>query len=230
GPDETPRLPSEAVCGSCHDVEDPTLCTDCHLAGSDGRLIQHFDGDRLTPPQQLRPADHDESWAMTHGSRIAADATPCFVCHQERECVGCHTDGNFASSPHPPGFLSIHGPAARSMQTECSSCHSAQNFCADCHLDVGVSDIERTLGAGLPSHHPPGWVSEAGGRHAAEAQFNIMACATCHQEDTCAQCHVEVNPHGAEFYERCGRLLRTSPSLCAQCHESNETSLSLRCR
>jgi hypothetical protein len=62
------------------------------------------------------------------------------------------------------------------------------------------------------------WVGLGGGRHVLEAEQNLTACASCHAESDCAACHRTENPHGEEFFDRCGALRDANPGLCQRCH------------
>lgn len=215
-------LPDETVCAGCHATEVASDCAFCHTTEDDGRLTTHLPGNRLVAPQVLRPRNHDSAWPTAHGVEAQLNTSECLSCHLENDCMGCHQATLGAVVSHPPGFRSHHGVDARRGGTDCTSCHMSTGFCVDCHVDTRVAD-----GAAHPDpqrgrFHASAWVESAGGEHARAAQLNMMECASCHQESTCAACHVDVNPHGADFIGRCRELWERRPNMCARCHAPDQ--------
>jgi hypothetical protein len=109
--------------------------------------------------------------------------------------------------------------------------------------------------AGRGRFHPPKSVWTDGQRtpshHAWEAQRNLNACVSCHQERDCLSCHAtrgvggrgawppnpnrepplgrNVNPHPAGFAARCRQALRQNARPCLTCHAATDPEL-LKCR
>jgi hypothetical protein len=63
--------------------------------------------------------------------------------------------------------------------------------------------------------------------HSFQARRNIRACASCHREESCLECHstdmsrtANVNPHGIGFADsmRCQALSARNRRACLKCH------------
>ena len=178
------NLPDMATCNTCHNnVKATNACENCHT-------------DFVT----LLPADHKRSDFMrSHRDevRLGAMTTSCQTCHGESFCQQCHQSAGLKAfrpkdlrveprpktstkdSPkrmilqnvHELNYRFTHGIDARSKQTECGSCHSAETFCAQCHQAGG----NVTQGTFKPkSHGVPGFTTigrgTGGGLHAEEAR------------------------------------------------------------
>ena len=226
-------------------------CRTCHLAEPSGLLKTTFASGKLSPPPWLHDAGHGPDFIERH-KRIAGDDSQfCANCHQERFCVGCH-DGNVRPRQvHPNDFISQHPIAARQNSPRCTSCHQQQSFCLSCHQRAGVSLSGPVANfANRGRFHPPKslWTDgpRSGSHHAWEAQRNLNACVSCHQERDCALCHATrsvggrgsmvpaspgqgVNPHPTGFLQRCRQALRQNARPCLTCHDSNDSDLS-KCR
>lgn len=216
-------LPAEAVCLHCHQREGTQLaCAGCHPNREDGRIETSFPGNAQLQPQQLRPTNHDAGWDYAHAASAGADPSSCFACHRESDCLSCHQPVLGIDTIHPPGFRTHHSMDARRQSTSCAACHEPSSFCVDCHIDAGVHDVSQTGSLLGGRFHGSGWVESNGGEHGTVAQHDLLECASCHQESTCAQCHVDVNPHGSGFLSRCGELLEVDPGMCRRCHGAPE--------
>jgi hypothetical protein len=226
-------------------------CTTCHLSEPNGMLTTAFKSGKLLPPPWLHDAGHGSDFIERHKLIAGDDSRFCANCHQERFCVGCH-DGNVRPRRiHPNDFLSQHPVAARQDNPRCTSCHQQQSFCLTCHQRAGVA-MSGPIGnfAGRGRFHPPKSVWTEGPRsashHAWEAERNLNACVSCHQERDCAMCHATrgvggrgpnigpaggqgVNPHPAGFGGRCQQALRQNARPCLTCHLPNDQDLQ-RCR
>ena len=88
--------------------------------------------------------------------------------------------------------------------------------------------------------------SRSPSHHAWEAQRNLNACVSCHQERDCMACHatravggrgtwppikagVGANPHPTGFASRCRRALQQNARPCLTCHHPSDQEL-LKCR
>lgn len=225
-------------------------CPTCHLSANSGLLITNLPTGKLLPPPWLHDAGHDSDFIRRHKLVAGDDSRFCASCHQERFCVGCH-DGNVRPREiHPNDFLSQHPIAARQNNPRCVSCHQLQSFCLTCHQRVGVA-LSGPVGnfADRGRFHPPKSVWTDGPRspshHAWEAQRNLNACVSCHQERDCAMCHATrsvggmgpnlgrvgqgVNPHPLGFGSRCQQALRQNARPCLTCHLQTDPEL-LKCR
>ncbi len=243
-------LAAKSVAGATGHVQASGACTTCHLSEPNGMLTTTFKSGKMLPPPWMHDAGHGSDFIERHKIVAGDDSKFCANCHQERFCVGCH-DGNVRPRRiHPNDFISQHPVAARQDNPRCTSCHQQQSFCLTCHQRAGVA-MSGPVGnfAGRGRFHPPKAVWTDGPRspshHAWEAQRNLNACVSCHQERDCALCHATrnvggrgpdlggvgqgVNPHPVGFGSRCQQALRQNPRPCLACHAPNDQDL-LKCR
>jgi hypothetical protein len=226
-------------------------CTTCHLSEPNGMLTTTFKSGKLLPPPWLHDAGHGSDFIERHKLIAGDDSRFCANCHQPRFCVGCH-DGNVRPRRiHPNDFLSQHTIAARQDNPRCTTCHQQQSFCLTCHQRAGVA-MSGPVGnfASRGRFHPAKavWTDapRTTGHHAWEAERNLNACVSCHQERDCAMCHATrgvggrgpnigggggqgINPHPVGFGGRCQQALRQNPRPCLTCHLPNDQDLQ-RCR
>lgn len=228
-------------------------CTTCHLSEASGLLKTTFPSGKLLPPPWLRDSGHGADFIERHKFVAGNDSRFCANCHQERFCVGCHDGSVRPRTIHPNDFISQHPIAARKNGTSCTSCHQQQSFCLSCHQRSGVAmsgPIANFSSRGR--FHPPKsiWTDSPGGtrspaHHAWEAERNLNACVSCHQERDCALCHATrsvggrgsslagagpgVSPHPAGFAGRCRQALRQNARPCLTCHAPSDPEL-LKCR
>jgi hypothetical protein len=206
---------------------------------------------RRAAPTFPDPLAHDAEFMRRHASIAAADSGACASCHAESECARCHDGRVRPRAIHPNDFLSLHAQAARNDGPGCASCHHRQSFCLDCHQRVGISESGPTANfAARGRFHPPSSLWSSGPRtpahHAWEAQRNLSACVSCHQERDCVACHATravggpgggppagsgfgSNPHPAGFRSDCARALGRNPRPCLVCHDPADPEL-LRCQ
>ncbi len=203
------NLPDMTTCTTCHNnVKATVTCEACHT-------------DFVT----LLPPDHKQSdFIHSHreDTRVGALTTRCQTCHSETFCQQCHQGAGLKAfrprdlsveprpktstkdSPkrtvlqnvHELNYRFTHGIDARSKQTDCSSCHSLETFCAECHQAGG----NVTQGTFKPkSHMVPGFTTvgrgSGGGVHAEEARRDLESCVGCHdvegRDPTCMTCHTQ---------------------------------------
>ncbi len=148
-------------------------CMDCHAFG-----------DPANAPASTAPeaAPHepfvDES--------IPVNLAICHGCHRGEAtrasegspgvCATCHPDASeLVPDTHGPSWMQEHAPEARSLQADCSECHS-RSVCVDCH---------EARGALARSPHGVGFRS----LHGIEARLDPGSCSTCHTAETCTTCH-----------------------------------------
>jgi hypothetical protein len=236
--------------GSAPRTKPSGACSTCHLTEQNGLLVTTFASGKMLPPPWLNDAGHGSDFIERHKRVAGDDSKFCASCHQERFCVGCH-DGNVRPRKiHPNDFLSQHPMAARQNNPRCTSCHQQQSFCLTCHQRAGVA-MSGPLGnfSNRGRFHPPKSVWTEGARgpshHAWEAQRNLNACVSCHQERDCALCHATrsvggrgpnlggvgqgVNPHPMGFASRCQQALRQNARPCLTCHVPSDPEL-MKCR
>jgi hypothetical protein len=232
-------------------------CSACHLTEPDGRLKTKLVSvatmaaggtGPLVPSGSLRGIDaHGPTFRRDHAT-AGRDMGYCLTCHRRSECIDCH--GGVVRPPdiHPADYLTLHAMDARRNTPDCSACHRTQSFCVGCHQRSGVApDPEGGLpgrragnpfggGTGLKTFHPPGWARDTAGAvistprassHSLAAKRNIRACASCHREESCLDCHSTdpargptFSPHGPGFAgtARCRFLSARNKRVCLKCH------------
>jgi hypothetical protein len=228
----TRQLPTMASCMTCHTKgAEPRHCTDCHFARTGGLVETTFPHGELVPKRSGLGDDHDVFFMRDHRQQASrADAT-CNACHDKSECLDCHQGVVKAVDFHQANYLLVHATEAKRGRPDCSACHRAQTFCIGCHERSGLGtrgDSQFNSRDPDQQFHPPGWSSSAGGTnlHAQAARRNVGACASCHREDDCLECHsaqpggLRVSPHPAGWRGslRCRMLDRGNRRMCLRCH------------
>lgn len=207
-------------------------CTDCHLGveSSDQPGIPGVGTCRLCHGEldQDKPADKKvealyEGKDFKRSARGAVGSEVIFP-HLKHvaaglECAACH--GEVAQNED-----ALLLPTA-SMDA-CMSCHAAKNVsndCATCHREIRA-DVR-------PPSHDGHWTKLHGSICRAGTEQSGDRCTTCHQETSCASCHLTTPPANHTLqWRRAGHgvsasLDRTScqtchaPSTCATCHEES---------
>jgi len=96
-------------CSTCHRTE--TFCRSCHLgnniAASGARTGAAHTGQPL--------------WLLQHGEAARRGLTGCTTCHQQRDCLRCHSSLGLKVNPHGPNFDASR-VSARNKQM-CATCH-----------------------------------------------------------------------------------------------------------
>lgn len=101
----------ETKCTSCHNTE--VFCRSCH-AQSAG--IASNSQRRSGPAHTGQPL-----WLLQHGEAARQSMTSCASCHQQTDCMKCHSAAGSRINPHGPDF-----DAARMQKknpTLCTYCH-----------------------------------------------------------------------------------------------------------
>jgi hypothetical protein len=205
-----------ATCASCHTRES---CLTCHrpverLAAIAALPRQARGGPRGVELAGLVPADHVPGFGTRHRAASLAGDQACSRCHTQSFCASCH-DASESPGFHGANFVMRHSAEAMTSELECSSCHQTQAFCRDCHRSTGRAS--GTGGSGGRYHdNQANWTFA----HSAAARRSIEACASCHQQRDCLQCHSArqgwgVNPHGRGFDRE---MAARNRSLCLRCH------------
>lgn len=229
----TQHLPTMAACLSCHrDGAAPRRCTDCHLASAAGRLQTRFTHGDLVPRRTGLGDGHGPTFAKDHRQEASQVGATCTACHDRSECVACHQGVVKPMEFHPGNYVLTHGVEAKRGTPDCSACHRGQSFCVACHERSGISmgRVPSEFSSTEPGRafHPAGWASRTAGpnRHAGEARKNLTACASCHREEDCLDCHsnepgkLQASPHGKGWRgsARCRALDRGNRRMCLRCH------------
>ena len=181
------NMPGMAICATCHnDRKVSNACASCHTEVTG-----------LIPPDHLLAGFKKDHKNLT---RLGGMETNCITCHNQNFCGECHSpgavmqlgNGALMSDPNPrvfPGtstpqmtlqlahdlnYRFTHGIDAKSKSSECYTCHSPQEFCAECH-EAGDNITAHSfkpawhLGAGFTTLG----VGSGGGRHAQLAKRDI---------------------------------------------------------
>ncbi len=226
------HLPRMRQCFECHGPEGFAAeasasgrCETCHLTRPDGVLRTRFAEGTMNPPDWLFGMRHDHEWLVRHRWVAADQGGACASCHQESDCADCHDGRVRPRRVHPGDYLTTHVAEARRDQPRCQSCHTTARFCTECHARLGLASIAAPDVRSAAPYHPPAAVwTEGPNLHALEAQRAMNACASCHAERDCVQCHgslgigAGVSPHGPGFASQCRAALERNPRACATCH------------
>jgi hypothetical protein len=233
------HLPTMRNCFRCHggaDPKAPTDCNTCHITRPDGKLRTHWPGGWMNPKPWLHDMNHDADWIVRHRWVAADQGDTCASCHRERDCVECHDGRVRPQRVHPNDYLTIHAQMARRNNPQCTSCHSTQTFCNECHSRLGVSQISAPRVRAAGRFHPPASVWVRGPvQHAREARRSMNTCTSCHAEQDCVRCHGElgigsgISPHPPGFANNCGGLIERNPRACRSCH-GDLAALKRRCQ
>jgi hypothetical protein len=208
----------------------------------------------LDPARFHSFAVHDTKFLEDHAVPAQRNPQYCDQCHAEKECLSCHDGVGRDLRFHPGDWIAVHYLEARKDELRCQSCHRLQTFCFQCHVASGVATAgpttsgfiadatHRTIrrNGDVPTGpHPmgPSWtgLTEEGRRsrnfHGFHAQRNIRACASCHQEQFCIQCHGTAgvgsgfNPHGRNPERLRGSAASKHVArVCLKCHNPNDPS------
>jgi hypothetical protein len=105
----TAAYSQEQNCSTCHRVE--TFCRSCHQKSG----IANTGGVR-GPAHTGQPL-----WLLQHGQAARQGLTGCTSCHQQRDCLRCHSDLGMHVNPHGPNF-NPEAMGSRDKQM-CLVCH-----------------------------------------------------------------------------------------------------------
>lgn len=236
-------FPTMDRCVGCHQEKGvSTACTTCHIrtAAGPGRIVTTFKEGKLMPRRLHQAAIHDADFLRDHAVPAMRDKAYCQNCHAESDCLECHDGVARDVRYHPGDFISTHALRSRIDDVRCQSCHRLQDFCLNCHVRSGVASISAVnvfepQRSGSPQRaafapHPTsadGWLTPGSRNfHGFHAQRNIRACASCHQEQYCIQCHGAQGPAGSGYnpHGPNPQRLRSLPAgganarVCLKCH------------
>jgi len=209
---------SAKSCATCHTQES---CLACHTAAAPSAVFAlpaaGARRGRGAVIARERPASHGADFSEQHGPNADSRPETCSGCHVRTQCLDCHRPNPADPTPgyHPAGFLGRHPAAAYSRETSCSDCHNTGQFCAECHVNAGLS-ASGPLDAG---YHDAKRSFVLG--HGQAARQNLESCVACHAERDCLTCHSaqggrRFNPHGPGFDP--ATLQRKNSQACTACH------------
>lgn len=246
-PDGTIEInnPPMMKCSSCHNQQ-TSAAIDCEIC--------HVNTDNLLPQNHLTG-----NFKKMHGQYAGKKEADCAMCHTQDFCGSCHeaSNMNMGNNPsealsvysphsylnntkqqklsrvHTIGFKFTHGIEAKGKVSECSSCHTVETFCEECHSSNGGNPTHAGL---VPSTHLginfiTFGVGSGGGRHAQLAKRDLESCASCHDtqgsDPSCILCHSDAdgikgtNPktHIRNYMrDEDGDWHTSQNSLCFNCH------------
>jgi len=158
-------------CNSCHK---PFFCQACH--------------------QKRRPASHDEMWLKFHFGNAAERPQMCNACHTQNYCEECHE-----LMRHDTKWLKGHGvQLAKFGETKQWSGWTMHQLCYHCHSQQSCDECHK--GALPESHKAPDFLERHGKLLALKAGQGTkdmgkeQACATCHTQRFCQNCHEGAKP------------------------------------
>jgi hypothetical protein len=101
----------ETSCTSCHNTE--TFCRSCHRQS----------GIAGTSTSRTRGAAHGAQplWLLQHGQAARQGLQSCAGCHQQTDCLRCHSTTTQRVNPHGPDFDARRMAARNSLV--CQYCH-----------------------------------------------------------------------------------------------------------
>lgn len=156
----------------------PESCAGCH----DGVERERVE---WTPPGP--DVDNLAFSHVGHAAEIAAQT------EQELDCAVCHTA---AGAPR----MAVEPPVAQ----RCLACHAHEARdhlvdadCSTCHVPLAETRFTRTSIAALPKPETHARADFLPEWHGELAEAEPARCATCHTQDLCASCHVEVGRYPA---------------------------------
>jgi hypothetical protein len=205
-----------AGCANCHTRPS---CTRCHAGGTGSAAAAVQSLPPLVQgrapgvdPARITRSVHDADIATRHGGLAAAGRLDCVQCHAREQCAACHAASD-SRAFHPANFLERHAVDVFTGRGSCQDCHRTETFCRACHARTGFAaqDMKASFHDGQPN-----WVLS----HGRAARLGLEACASCHRQNDCVQCHSAaggwgVSPHGPGFT---GRGASRSSAGCRLCH------------
>jgi hypothetical protein len=100
---------SDETCSSCHRTE--TFCRSCHL-----NTKIAVTGARTGAAHTRQP-----QWLLQHGEAARRGLTGCTTCHQQRDCLRCHSSLGLKINPHGPNFDAARLAGKNLLM--CATCH-----------------------------------------------------------------------------------------------------------
>jgi hypothetical protein len=206
-----------------HVVDESLECADCHRTwetddnpgmptlGQCMLCHEQIDADKPPERQVTRLFDGKE-YRATRASRLEDEVLFSHKQHAAGpvECSACHRG------------IESNEVIDRSMAVrmdDCTACHGSRdiaNECATCHREVR-SDRP-------PATHAMQWLRLHGPAVRAHSTATADRCSMCHQESSCASCHLDTPPANHTNYFRLrghGLFARMDRQNCSTCHRSD---------
>jgi hypothetical protein len=218
------------LCAVCHQRE---YCSGCHVNAYDVKAIQSLPSspdaaEYAASKEWAPPPTHTPLFLENHKAVAAGMTENCQVCHVvEQQCQICHLGSETLERPrsvtdvdkyHPYNFMQQHSTAAWNQEVECATCHNPEVYCRSCHASLGYASQDGRTDTGFHNESP---AFQFG--HGQAARQGLEACASCHAQQDCLQCHSaksgrNINPHGPGFDAE--KLRSKNEGLCLFCHWS----------
>ena len=198
-------------------------CTDCHVAGDDGRrmglptqsqcMLCHTDIDAAKPPErQISQLFTDGKFNASAVAWVSDEVKFSHATHVDKglDCAQCHQGIRESTA--------VDKTLAVSMN-DCRSCHASQGLntdCAACHTQISTTV--------KPSNHSQLWKKLHGQAVRGELDGPANDCAMCHTEATCNTCHQDEKPasHNMFWREKShGVAAAMDRDNCAACHKED---------
>ena len=203
------NLPKAQLCDACHQSEHPAgvarageaSCATCHV-GAIGR--------RVTATVRMPPARLN----FSHAAHVE---TPCETCHGDMSKVRLAT---VLQLPDEDTCLNCHD--GKSASDDCATCHPAGpsgKLLTRAFDDMTAPRlIPRADSHWAAAAHDLNFVQD----HAGVAKSNPEMCRSCHEEDSCLDCHSGVTRpmriHAPDYLTRHGLDAKGQGSDCQSCH------------
>ena len=159
------------------------------------------------------PIDEDGRLALTARGALSDEVLFSHLAHVDAglDCAECHVGAEATDRALPAVTMA-----------SCMACHESReqpNECATCH-----SEVDRSW---RPPSHDLGWERLHGHASRTCAGDPARECSTCHDERTCADCHLVTPPrsHDHAFRTRThGFHASLDRDSCSTCHEPDTCS------
>jgi hypothetical protein len=196
-------------CANCHEdvsVADapgmpaPDTCGACH---------DELDVEKA-PEMKVLSLFHEDQFQALHASLLEDEVVFSHLRHVQAgvSCTDCHAAVETSGRVQPD---------MRVTMTSCTTCHGERKVaaeCSTCHTYVNRD--------WAPESHHHDWIKAHGGESKSGAPAMAANCSLCHEERTCATCHLEREPddHNAYFRVRGHAVIaRMDRDRCAACHQ-----------
>ena len=206
-------MPSKAVCADCHDVEDPSTCSQCH-ASDDNSLGR----DAMLAGDVFSHGKHgDLECAACHAGIESAQSSEETRRPEVTLCGDCHLEKRLAPLRHKrAGWEFGHAHEAGIDPQSCDLCHVERERCDACHRGNNLT---------ADSPHPLSFLYS----HGPDARVETSRCESCHrQRIDCTECHatlgVQPLSHDLSGWQRGAHATEARKHLdqCMTCHPESE--------
>jgi len=121
-----PARANQPNCAACHRLQ--SFCVACHERAG---VSPNADPSLYVGGNKVHPAGWMTPGPAFHGVQAARNIGQCASCHQEQQCLQCHSTSSAlypgGIRPHPPGFASRCGEMIRKNARSCEKCHVLSN-------------------------------------------------------------------------------------------------------